>query len=118
MGATMVFDLEVWFEDPESKTLARADQRDIAAFETEYRVGFEDARKTMPITFFRYLGWSALRRRGMAPASKADRDKWLDNVISVEPLDADGKPVTEDSEIATADPTPPAAQTTSTSGQL
>ena len=84
MAAT-IFDLEVWFEDQDEPMLIRADQRDMAAFELEYRVGTQRAVDEMTMVYFRFLGWHAARRLGkLAPG--LSRDDWLKTVVSVEPL--------------------------------
>jgi hypothetical protein len=84
MAAT-TFDLEIYFED-ESKTLVRADQRDMAAFEVEYKIGTSQAIEKMTMVFFRFLGWHAARRLGLVMLGEP-REVWLGKVVSVEPLD-------------------------------
>lgn len=85
MAAT-TFDLEVWVENQEKPIVVRADQRDMAAFELEYRVGTSRAIDEMQMVFFRYIGWHALRRVGTID-NTLGRDAWLENVISVEVVD-------------------------------
>jgi len=63
----------------------------MAAFELEYRVGTSRAIDEMQMVFFRYLGWHALRRTGVLDAA-IGRDKWLEQVISIEVVD-DEEPV-------------------------
>jgi hypothetical protein len=96
--AATIFDLEIWIDNQEEPTVVRADQRDMAAFELEYKIGTSRALDEMQMVFFRYLGWHAMRRTGKIDVS-IGRDKWLENVYSVEPLD-DEEPL---------DPTSPAA---------
>lgn len=84
--AALTFDLEIWIDGNDEPVLVRADQRDIAAFEVEHKTGLKEATKTMPITFFRYLGWHAMRRVGKIDPGKS-RQEWLDTVSSVEPED-------------------------------
>lgn len=100
MAAT-VQDLEVWIEGEDEPIKVRADQRDMAAFELEYKVGTSTAIENMSMVFFRYLGWHAARRTGKIPAD-TKRDEWLDTVIGVEPPD-------DDEGTIIADPTKPAA---------
>ena len=97
MGA-MTIDLEIWVEGKDEPLLVRADQRDMAAFEREYKTGTSQAMETMPMSFFRYIGFCACRRTG-----KTDDqfDHWDKSVISVEPPD--------EKEIEAPDPTSPAA---------
>lgn len=90
MAAT-TFDLEVWIENQEKPIVVRADQRDMAAFELEYRVGTSRAIDEMQMVFFRYIGWHATRRLGKIDAA-IGKDKWLEDVISVEVVD-DEQPV-------------------------
>lgn len=78
-------DLEIWVEGQDEPILVRADQRDMAAFELEYKVGTSTAIDQMQMVFFRYLGWHAARRTGKIPR-EAKRDEWLDTVIGVEPV--------------------------------
>jgi hypothetical protein len=93
----MILDLEVWVDNQEDPIAVRADQRDMAAFEREYKVGTSQAMESMTMTFFRYVGWAAMRRLGKTE----DRfDYWEKNVISVEP---------PDDEAEAPDPTTPAA---------
>ena len=90
MAAT-VFDLEIWVENQEKPLEVRADQRDMAAFELEHRIGVSRALDDMQMVFFRYIGWHAMRRTGKIDAA-IGKDKWLENVISVEVAD-DEEPV-------------------------
>jgi hypothetical protein len=94
-------DLEIWVEGEDEPIKVRADQRDMAAFELEYKIGTSTAIESMQIVFFRYLGWHAARRTGQI-SKDTRRDEWLDTVIGVEPPD-------DDEGIAIADPTKPAA---------
>lgn len=92
----MTIDLEVWVDNQDVPLAVRADQRDMAAFEREYKTGTSQAMDSMPMSFFRYIAWSALRRTGRTE----DRfDHWDKNVVSVEPPDDGEEP----------DPTTPAA---------
>jgi len=63
----------------------------MAAFELEYRVGTSRALDEMQMVFFRYLGWHAMRRTGKIEQT-IGKDKWLENVISIEVVD-DEEPV-------------------------
>lgn len=94
----MTLDLEVWVDNQDEPLLVRADQRDMAAFEREYKVGTSQAMESMTMTFFRYVGWAACRRLGKTE----DRfDYWEKSVISVEPPDDEG--------VELPNPTSPAA---------
>jgi hypothetical protein len=101
MAAT-VFDLEIWFDGQEEPTTLRADQRDLAAFELEYRMGIQRAIEEMPMTFYRYIGWHAARRLGKVDPGLS-RDDWLKDVVSIEEPDED-----EDEESNSGNPTNPA----------
>lgn len=90
MAAT-TFDLEVWVENQEEPLSVRADQRDMAAFELEHKIGVSRALDEMQMVFFRYIGWHAMRRLGKIDAG-IGKDKWLENVISIEVAD-DEEPV-------------------------
>jgi hypothetical protein len=96
--AAMTLDLEIWVENQDEPLLVRADQRDMAAFEREYKLGTSQAMESMTMTFFRYVGWAACKRLG-----KADKpfDQWDKLIISVEPPDEE--------DVAAPDPTNPAA---------
>jgi len=104
--AAITTDLEIWIDDQDEPILVRADQRDMAAFEVEYRIGTTKAIDEMSMTFFRYLGWHAARRTGKiqrkSDGTLPDRDEWLDTVIGVEPVD-------EEETLVQANPTTPAA---------
>lgn len=94
-------DLEIWVDGEEEPIRVRADQRDMAAFELEYKVGTSTAIDDMQMVFFRFLGWHAARRTGKIPPD-TKREEWLNTVIGVEPPD-------DDKGIALADPTKPEA---------
>ena len=96
----MTQDLDIWFEDKDEPLQVRADQRDMAAFELEYKIGTSKAIDEMPMTFFRYLGWHAARRLGKIPTD-AKREAWLEAVVAIEPPD--------DEVLTPADPTKPEA---------
>jgi len=96
-------DLEIWIDNQDEALEVRADQRDMAAFEVEYKMGTSRAMEDMQMVFFRYLGWHAARRTGKIPKD-TKRDEWLDTVIGVEPAEEDDEEVLQG-----ADPTKPAA---------
>lgn len=73
----------VEYENGDTQTVI-ADQRDYAMFEGEYRVGTQDAAKTMPMVFFRAVAFFALRRTG-AIAATTDRKAWDLTVIESMP---------------------------------
>jgi hypothetical protein len=98
--AAITQDLEIWIEDQDEPILVRADQRDMAAFELEYKIGTSRAIDEMPMIFFRFLAWHAARRTGKIPTD-TKRDEWLEKVIGAEPAD--------DEVLVPADPTNPAA---------
>lgn len=100
-GAT-TFDLEIWFEGQPEPLLVRADQRDMAAFEVEHKVGFAKALDDMPMVLFRFLGWHAARRLGKVTPGTA-KDAWLETVISVEP-EGDEESVDPGQPAASAEP--------------
>jgi len=100
MAAT-VMDLEIWVDGADEPIQVRADQRDMAAFEVEYKVGTSTGIEEMQMTFFRFLGWHAARRTGKIPTN-IKRDDWLETVIGVEPAD-------EEEVLVGANPTSPAA---------
>jgi hypothetical protein len=82
--AAMTFDLEIWRDGAEEPETVRADQRDMAAFEVEYKMGSRRALDDRPMSFYRWIGWHASRRVGLT----TDRfDVWEKPVISVEPTD-------------------------------
>lgn len=85
MAAT-VMDLEIWVEGQAEPIQVRADQRDMAAFELEYKMGTSNALENAQMVFFRYIGWHAARRTGKI-LQDVGRDAWLDKVIGVEPVD-------------------------------
>lgn len=98
--AALTTQLKIWIEDQDEPLLVRADQRDMAAFELEYKMGTSKAIDEMSMTFFRFLGWHAARRTGKIPKD-AKQDEWLDTVIEVESADGDEA-------LVGADPTNPA----------
>lgn len=98
-AAAVTQDLEIWVEGEDEPIKVRADQRDMAAFEVEYKMGTSNAIENMQMVFFRFLGWHAARRTGKIPRD-TKRDEWLDTVIGVEPADEEG--------LVPADPTNPA----------
>lgn len=100
--AAVTTGLEIWIEDQDEPIRVRADQRDMAAFEVEYKMGTSAGIEQMQMRFFRFLGWHAARRKGLIP-KETKRDEWLDTVIGVEPVDD------EDEVLVPADPTSPAA---------
>lgn len=102
MAATMIFDLEVWVDGSDEPILVRADQRDLAAFELEYRQGTEYGFKNMTMVFMRYIAWAALKRLGKTEDSF---DYWTETVVSVEEQDEEQ----DDEDDVAADPTSPAA---------
>lgn len=93
-------ELTVWYEDG-SKQEVSADQRDIVIFEREMKYGFVKAMDDMPITAFRHIAYSAIRRtNGGTPPLNLDRKAWEAIVVEVEP----------DAEDNSADPGQPEAQ--------
>jgi len=98
--AGMIFDLEIQYEDQDAVDEVRADQRDMVAFETKYRIGTTRALDEMTVTFLRYIGWHAMRRLGH---TKDQFEEWEKTVTSVsEPEEQ------EDGEGEDANPTNPA----------
>lgn len=88
MAAT-IFDLLIWEEEATEPVKVRADQRDMAAFEVEFKIGMTRAMDEAQVNFFRFLAWHALRRTGKTNLKRLDWDK---NVVEVEPA-ADEEPV-------------------------
>jgi hypothetical protein len=105
--AATIFDLLVWEEGKDEPIDVRADQRDMAAFEVEFKMGMARAMEEMQVNFFRFIAWHALRRTGRLEKGTKRLD-WDAKVIEVEP-----KPDAEE----TVDPGSPAAseETSSTS---
>jgi len=101
--AGMIFDLDVYYEGRDDADQVRADQRDMAAFELEYRMGTTTALEQRTVTFLRYIGWHAMRRTGR---TEERFDRWEKNVTSVAEPDDDDDQDGEQQE--TADPTNPA----------
>jgi hypothetical protein len=102
-AAATTIDLEIWVDGQDEPIAVRADQRDMAAFEVEYKMGTSRAMEDMQMVFFRFLGWHAARRIGKIPKD-VKRDEWLDTVIEVTPAEDDDEEVLQG-----ADPTSPAA---------
>ena len=105
--AGMIFDLEIYYQDRDDVDQVRADQRDMAAFELEYRMGTTTALEQRTVTFLRYIGWHAMRRTGRTDERF---DRWEKPVTSVSEPD-DDKPESDDDDgevIREADPTNPA----------
>ena len=116
MGA-MTMDLEVWLEGADEPVLVVADQRDMAAFELQYKVGTNVAMDSMTMRFFRYVAWAALRRTNQ---TEERFDRWDKAVISAGPPEdedgdgeggegGEGDEGDEDGAGVEADPTIPAA---------
>jgi hypothetical protein len=80
------FEMIVHYEDGRDPVSVVADQRDIAMFEREEKVGFTQAMDQMQMVFFRALGWFSMRRTGKIPAG-VKRADWEREVIEVELAD-------------------------------
>jgi hypothetical protein len=82
------FDLTVTYDDG-TEAKVTAGQREMAAFEAEpFGCGSIQALDAKPMTFMRYLAWSALRRnhygQGMAGSEKFPAfEKWSKDVEEV-----------------------------------
>jgi len=82
MGAT-TYELEIWLDGKEKPLLLTADQRDVAMFEREEKVGFVKALDDMPTLFIRSLAWFAMKRTGNTePGTK--RKDWEEKVVDVQ----------------------------------
>lgn len=91
--------LEVWYDGDDLDgpgLVVVADQRDMAAFEAVYKIGFTAAMDKMTATFFRWIAWHALRRTGVITAA-VEYEAWSATVPAADPL-VDEEP---------ADPTKP-----------
>lgn len=87
MGAN-TYEIEVWFEGKEDPVCVVGDQRDVAMFEREEKIGMIQAMDLMPTIFARSIAWFALRRTGHTePGTK--RKDWEDRVIDVQFGDED-----------------------------
>lgn len=79
----MAFDLQIDFDDQDVPVLVRADQRDMAGFERQHKIGTTQAVEQMPMIFFRDIGWRAMRRTGKTTEKF---EVWDEKVSSVEPV--------------------------------
>lgn len=106
MAATK-FDMVIWEEDSDVAIEVVADQRDMAAFELEFKIGMTRAMEEMQIVFFRFIAWHALRRTGRLEKGQK-RSDWEAKVVEVEPKE----------EEQTVDPGKTAASEETSSGSL
>lgn len=88
MAATRL-QLHVWFDDddPDGDPAQSVwtDQRDMAAAEVAFRIGYMRALDERPAQLFRWLAWHALRRTGqLDPPDQAQPD-WDKRVLAAEP---------------------------------
>lgn len=78
----MKMQLVVEYEDGKTEEVS-VGQRDVAKWEAE-PFGGSKAMEEKPLTFARYLAWSALRRTGGTIASWSAWDDTVDSVETVE----------------------------------
>jgi hypothetical protein len=82
MGATK-YELEVWLDGQEDPIEVVADQRDVAMFEREEKIGFVKALDDMPTLFVRALAWFAMKRTGkIEPGTK--RKDWEERLLDAQ----------------------------------
>lgn len=82
MAATRI-NLLIWEDGKDEAVKVTADQRDLAAFEVEFKMGANTGMTDMPVRFSRFVAWHALRRTGkLAPGTK--QVDWDKNVVEVE----------------------------------
>ena len=98
----MTFDLVIDYDDGTQDTV-RADQRDTVRWEMTERIGTTKALDDCPMTFFRFIGWAALKRTGKTDLA---RDVWDAGVVSVDSPEDPEEP----------DPGQPAVSEASSSG--
>jgi hypothetical protein len=87
MAATRL-KIEVWYVDDDPDLDAPlsvwTDQRDMAAFEGAFKVGYLWAMDNQPATLFRWITWHALRRTGQLDPPDRSNAEWDKTVIAAE----------------------------------
>lgn len=89
----MKIELVVVYENGDTTT-ATAGQRDIARWESE-KFGGETAQREKPMTFARYVAWSALKRAGETKDSWPAWDASVDYVNAIEDDESESDPTNE-----------------------
>ena len=93
----MKLELEVEYENGDVRTVF-AGQRDMSRWESE-KFGGETAMREKPITFARYIAWSATRRAGETTLGWPAWDQTVESVDIVEENDVN--PTNEEPQAAT-----------------